>query len=227
MTLRCDALTLRQGDFTLTADFDIPAGLTAVLGASGSGKSTLLNAVAGFLQPAQGRIMWDGAAMTEPPGKRPVSILFQDHNLFPHLTVAQNVGLGLRGSLRFSAADQGLIDTVLADVGLGGFGTRRPADLSGGQQSRCALARAHLSGHPIALLDEPFAALGPGLRAELLQLTKARFAGRHVVMVTHDPQDAQHADNLIVVADGVAHPPEPAHEALANPSDALRDYLGH
>lgn len=226
MTLRFDNVTLRQGDFTLHADFSIPAGLTAILGASGSGKSTLLSAIAGFLPPSQGKILWQGQAMVETPGKRPVSILFQDHNLFPHLSVAQNVGLGLRGSLALTPADLDQIDAALGDVDLAGYGTRKPAALSGGQQSRTALARALLSGHPIVLLDEPFSALGPGLRTDLVKLTKERLHGRHILMVTHDPKDAAHADHLITIADGAAHAPVAAQQALANPSDALRIYLG-
>jgi thiamine transport system ATP-binding protein len=139
-------LTLAQGGFRLHADLRVATGArVALIGPSGAGKTTLLSAIAGFLAPARGRILWNGADITAlPPGPRPLSILFQDQNLFPHLTVAQNLGLGLSPALRLSAADRARIGAVLARVGLDGLEARRPAALSGGQQSRVALARALL-----------------------------------------------------------------------------------
>ena len=141
--LHLDRVTLSQGDFSLSANFKIPKGeRLSILGPSGAGKSTLLSAIAGFLQPTQGRIMWDGTDLDDqPPGARPTSILFQDNNLFPHLTVAQNVGLGVRSSLRLSPQDKEQVRDALHRVELGDFADRKPAALSGGQQSRVALAR--------------------------------------------------------------------------------------
>lgn len=229
--LQLDRLTLTQGSFRLTADWSARAGeRIAIMGPSGAGKSTLLSAVAGFLAPAQGRILWQGADLRAvPPGDRPVTILFQDQNLFPHLTVAQNLGLGLRPDLRLTPAERDRIEAALARVGLTGLGTRRPAQLSGGQASRAALARALLRARPILLLDEPFAALGPALRGEMLDLVRevADETGALVLMVTHDPQDALAlGGSTVFVAEGVAGPPIPTDALLANPPAAVQDYLG-
>jgi thiamine transport system ATP-binding protein len=228
--LTLDRLTLAQGDFRLTADLTLATGSrTALMGPSGGGKSTLLAAIAGFLTPASGRILWTDRDITDtPPGNRPVSILFQDNNLLPHLTVAQNAGLALAPRLRLTPAHRQRVDTALAQVGLAGLGDRRPAQLSGGQQSRAALARLLLSDRPLVLLDEPFAALGPGLRAEMLDLTLATLGADHtLLLVTHDPDDARRlGGDLAFVADGQVTRPEEAQRLLAAPPPALAAYLG-
>jgi len=228
--LRLDGVRARQGAFTLTAEIEIAAATTAVMGPSGGGKSTLLAVVAGFVDATAGRISWDGRDITAaPPGDRPVAILFQEGNLFPHLTVAQNVGLGLHPSLRLREGQVRAVAAALAQVGLGGMGARRPAALSGGQQSRAALARVLLMDRPLVLLDEPFAALGPGLRAEMLDLAAGtlRAAGRTLMIVTHDPDDAERiADEIVVVDGGRAQPPVPTKDLLSDPPQSLRDYLG-
>jgi thiamine transport system ATP-binding protein len=229
--LRLDGLDLRQGEFRLSADWEVPAGSRiAVIGPSGGGKSTLLSAIAGFLPPHAGRILWAGEDLTaQDPGKRPVTMLFQDQNLFPHLTVAQNIGLGLNPSLRLTAQDHARIDDALTRTGLSGMGDRKPAQLSGGQQGRAALARALLRARPILLLDEPFAALGPALKSEMLALLDdlTKTAWTTVLMVTHDPADARaFAPLTCLVAEGIAHPPRPTAALLDNPPPALAAYLG-
>ena len=229
--LRLDACTISNGAFQLRADLEVARGTqVAVIGPSGSGKSTLLEAVAGFRDLASGRISWDGADITPlAPGKRPVAMLFQDGNLFPHLSAAQNVGLGLRPVARLTAAELAQVNTALIRVGLPDMGARKPAELSGGQQSRVALARALVQRRDILLLDEPFAALGPALKAEMLDLVAelARETGTTLLMVSHDPSDARRiTDRAVLVADGVAHPPLATAELLDNPPAALRDYLG-
>jgi thiamine transport system ATP-binding protein len=228
--LTLDGLRIGLGDFRLAADIEIPVGLTALLGASGSGKSTLLSAIAGFVAPQAGRILIDGTDITAlAPGDRPVSILFQDQNLFPHLTVTQNVGLGLRPDLRLSADQKAARASPLARVGLSGMEDRRPRDLSGGQQSRAALARALLRGRPWLLLDEPFAALGPALRRDMLDLLRETTLaeGLSVLMVTHDPEDALAiSDRTALVADGVVGAPRPTRALFDAPPPALRAYLG-
>jgi thiamine transport system ATP-binding protein len=225
-----DGLTLRQGDFTMQADLRCMPGLTAVIGPSGAGKSTLLAAIAGFLKPISGVLSWSGDALNDKaPGLRPISMLFQDNNLFPHLSVEQNVGLGVHPALKLSATDWAAVRDILAAVELTGFEARRPAALSGGQQSRVALARVLIAARPVVLLDEPFAALGPALKAEMLALVRETLVakGQTVLMVTHDPEDARRfADSVCVVADGIAHAPRPTTEAFTDPSPALRAYLG-
>ncbi|SDW82046.1 ATP-binding cassette domain-containing protein [Litoreibacter albidus] len=220
-----------QGDFALKAALSVPAGAkVSVIGPSGAGKSTLLSALAGFVPITAGRILWQGRDISNVvPAERPLAMVFQDSNLFPHLTVAQNVGLGLKPSLKLSARETDRVRDALARVGLSGMGARKPAALSGGQQSRVALARVLLRDKPIMVLDEPFAALGPALRAEMLALMDeiARERGLTVLMVTHDPKDARQLDgSTTLVADGIAHAPVPTGPFLDAPPDVLRDYLG-
>ncbi len=229
--LRLEGVRIVQGEFALAADLAVARGArVAVIGPSGAGKSTLLAAVAGFVPLAAGRVTWEGRDLAPlAPGARPVSILFQDNNLFPHLTVAENVGLGLRPDLRLSRAERARIEAALARVGLGGMGARRPGALSGGEQGRAALARVLLRARPLLLLDEPFAALGPALKADMLALVEAIVAeaGTTLLMVTHDPRDAAAiAPETILVAEGRAEAPRPTGTLLADPPPALRRYLG-
>ncbi|MGR3636438.1 MAG: thiamine ABC transporter ATP-binding protein [Shimia sp.] len=229
--LTLDALTLTQDDFQLTADLTVATGSrTAIIGPSGAGKSTLLAAISGFLPPKHGHIRWQDTDLTQlPPGSRPIAMLFQDNNLFPHLTVAQNVGLGLRPNLRLTQNEQAKVAAALARVGLADMPGRKPAQLSGGQQSRVALARVLVQSHPLILLDEPFAALGPALKTDMLDLVAALLdeTNATLLMVSHDPTDARRiANQTILVADGKAHPPQDTQTLLDSPPDALKAYLG-
>ncbi len=229
--LTLEGLVLEQGGFRLTADWQArPGSRVAVIGPSGAGKSTLLMAIAGFLPPARGRVLWQARDLGPlPPGDRPVSVLFQDQNLFPHLTIAQNAGLGLSPNLRLSPDQHHSVAAALARVGLGGMGGRRPGALSGGQQSRAALARALLRARPVLLLDEPFSALGPGMKDDMLDLVAevAAEAGALVLMVTHDPQDARRfAEQTVFVEGGTARAPQATDALFADPPAALRSYLG-
>ena len=222
---------LAQGAFTLTADGRFPdQAVIALIGPSGAGKSTLLSAIAGFLAPVTGRICWAGRDLAgQAPGARPVSMLFQDNNLFPHLTALQNVGLGLRPDLRLSKDQTAACEAALIQVGLDGFFDRKPSALSGGQQSRVALARVLVADRPLVLLDEPFAALGPALKDEMLDLVKSklRAAGKTVIMVTHDPADARRiADVAVLVAEGRVAAPVATDDLLDNPPPVLAAYLG-
>ena len=229
--LTLDGLLIQQGDFNLSASWSVAVGTrVALVGPSGAGKSTLLLAIAGFLPPKAGRIFWAGENMTKiAPGDRPISMLFQDQNLFPHLTLVQNLGLGLNPSLKLTADQQGQITQALARVGLSDMADRKPGSLSGGQQGRAALARALLRARPILLLDEPFAALGPALKAEMLDLVAevATSIAATVLLVTHDPADAKRfADQTVVVADHVAQAPTATLDLFRNPPPALAQYLG-
>jgi thiamine transport system ATP-binding protein len=227
--LTLEKLRIEQGDFRLTADWSVPEGsITAIVGPSGGGKSTLLSVIGGYFAATAGRILWQAADIGAlPPGRRPVSTLFQDNNLFPHLTVAQNVGLALRPDLRLTEEEKTQVEAALAEVGLAGFGARKPGTLSGGQASRAALARVLLQSRPIILLDEPFSALGPALRREMLGLVAEKLRGRTVLMVTHDPSDAREiAQRLVMIDSGVASVPVPIVEAFDQPSPALAGYLG-
>jgi thiamine transport system ATP-binding protein len=142
-----------------------------IIGRSGAGKSTLLNLIAGFVSPNSGQILLNHQNMTRTlPGKRPVSILFQRNNLFNHLTVEQNIGLGIKPCLKLNASERQTIEDMLAKVSLAGFNNRYPNQLSGGQRQRVALARCLIQHRPVLLLDEPFSALDQALRFEMLAL---------------------------------------------------------
>ncbi|MEP2892014.1 ATP-binding cassette domain-containing protein [Tateyamaria sp.] len=228
--LKVEGLLVTQGDFTLSASFDVAQGQrVAVIGPSGAGKSTLVNALGGYIE-STGAIMVNGRNVsTMAPDQRGMAMLFQDGNLFPHLTLAQNVGLGLRPSLRLNETEQKTVANALHRVGLGDFTTRKPGDISGGQQSRAALARVLVQGKPLLLLDEPFAALGPAMRGEMLDLTSdvARDTRATVLMITHAPEDAERAaDQVIFVDAGRADAPRPVADIMTNPPEALRTYLG-
>ncbi|WP_058912228.1 thiamine ABC transporter ATP-binding protein ThiQ [Entomohabitans teleogrylli] len=186
---------------------DISAGeKVAVLGPSGAGKSTLLSLIAGFLTPASGTIFLNGADHTlTPPSRRPLSMLFQENNLFTHLTVRQNIGLGLNPTLKLDAAQQQQLQQLARQMGIVDLLDRRPGQLSGGQRQRAALARCLIRQQPILLLDEPFSALDPALRQEMLILLDEQCRQRHLtlLMVSHSLEDARRiADRCLVVGEG-------------------------
>lgn len=229
--LRLEDIRTQQGTFTLEAAMTLQEGRKyAVIGPSGAGKSTFLNALCGFLPLAAGRLSVKETDITNaPPGQRPMTMVFQDNNLFPHLTAMQNVGLGIAPDLRLKQEDHDRIKEALARVGLHEFGARKPGALSGGQQSRVALARVLVQARPWVLLDEPFAALGPALRNEMLDLVQDLVAetGAGLIMVSHAPEDVRRvADDAIFVAEGRAHAPVETAELLDDPPPALRAYLG-
>ncbi len=229
--LTLEGLRARWGDWTLSADFAVAAAAkVALIGPSGAGKSTLLGLIAGHEVAEAGRVLWQGDDLTgKPPAARPISMIFQDNNLFPHMSAAENVGLGLRPDLKLAAAQWRQVEEALVRVGLAGFGKRKPGQLSGGQVARVALARVLLRQKPVLLLDEPFGALGPALRVEMLELVVqlAEEAGATLLIVTHEPDDARRfADSVVLVAEGVAHPPVATGEIFDNPPPAFRAYLG-
>jgi len=210
--MRGESVTLEQAAFSygetrMLFDLALPAGaIAAVLGPSGSGKSTLLNLIAGFEMPSSGRVLIGERDVTAlGPAERPVSMVFQENNLFGHLTVAQNVGLGLSPSLKLAPADRETIAAALARTGLAGKQKRLPRELSGGERQRVALARALVRARPVLLLDEPFAALGPALREEMLDLLAGvqQERGMTVLFVSHHPEDARRiADRIVFIEEG-------------------------
>jgi len=189
--------------FTLTAQ---QGEMIAILGPSGAGKSTLLNLIAGFLPPARGEMTINGQDHTHtPPSQRPVSMLFQENNLFTHLTVRQNIGLGMDPGLKLTEGQRQKCDAIAQQMGLTELSDRLPGELSGGQRQRVALARCLVREQPILLLDEPFSALDPALRQEMLQLVKDVCQQKQLtmLMVSHSVEDAASiAPRAVVVADG-------------------------
>ena len=201
-------------------DLEVPAGsLTAILGPSGSGKTTLLRLMAGFERADAGTIgigdvLVDGPGVYVPPERRRIGYVPQEGSLFPHLTVAGNVGFGLTARERRGGKVDGLLETV----GLGGFGRRYPHQLSGGQQQRVALARALAIEPAVVLLDEPFASLDAHLRASVRADVQEIFrrAGTTAVLVTHDQDEA------LSIADWVAALRDGKIAQCAAPEDLYR-----
>ena len=191
--IRLDNVFLADDTQPMTFDLQVAAGeRIAIIGPSGAGKSTLLNLIAGFVLPTQGNIWLNGENHTQSaPYERPVSMLFQENNLFPHLTVQQNLALGLKTSLKLTALEQDQIEQVADAVGLTSFLPRLPNSLSGGQKQRVALARCLLRDKPILLLDEPFSALDPELRLEMLNLIDELCHSKNLtlLLVTHQPSE--------------------------------------
>jgi thiamine transport system ATP-binding protein len=213
-------LTLDYPDFHAVYDLIVPSGaLCGLIGPSGGGKTTLLHAIAGFEQPTSGTLRFGGRDLLGlSPAERPLSILFQEHNLFPHLDVAQNVGLGLDPRLRLDPAQRAAVQAALERVGLGGLGGRLPSEMSGGQRQRVAIARALVRDRPLMLLDEPFGGLDPGLRGEMVALVDQlrRDVGMTMLVSIHTPEDlGEAADLMAFVAEGKV-------VAVARPEEMMR-----
>lgn len=206
--------------------------LTALLGPSGCGKTTLLRLIAGFEQPASGSITITGQKVADeqimlPAEKRRVGMVFQEYALFQHLSVAQNIAFGLKGSTSEKVAR---IQAMLDLVGLTGFEARMPHELSGGQQQRIALARALAPQPDILLLDEPFSNLDAALRAQVRAEVKAilRASGTTCIFVTHDQEEALSlADEVAVMQEGVILQVAPPHRLYHEPANrAVAEFVG-
>jgi len=230
--IRLEDVRFRYEEMEMRFDAAFPTGsFTAVIGPSGGGKSTLLNLIAGFEAPEQGRVLIDGKDVTAlPPDQRPVSMIFQDNNVFAHLDLWQNVALGVSPSLKLDGEQKARVDAALVEVGLSALMHRKPGEVSGGERQRVAVARALVRDRPVLLLDEPFAALGPALRRDMLDLVKAmqQARGLTVVMVTHQPEDAlAAATHTAYLENGHIVALRPTAELFgAKDLPGLSDYLG-
>lgn len=200
-------LTFHQSDWRLEIDSEIEQNSsTAIIGRSGAGKSTLLSLIAGFETPNTGNIIIDDEDVTHlAPALRPVTILFQENNLFAHLTIWRNISLGVRPGLKLSKKEKIRVDRAIATVGLEGLEDRLPENVSGGERQRAALARCICQNRPILLLDEPFNSLDPPLRREMGKLVDQL---RHdhcltVLLVSHNPHEAAEiAENVLFLEEG-------------------------
>ena len=222
--------SLKESYLTISTNISLePDKIYAVVGPSGAGKSTFLNLISGFASISSGSILWNGQEISNlPPAKRSVSILFQDNNLFPHLSVWRNLALAVTHWPKISRDNEEKLKAVMSEVGILGLENRKPSQLSGGQQSRVALARVLLQKNKILLLDEPFSALGPSLKDQMLELIKkiAKNKKLLVLMVTHEPADAKKvASQTLVVKDKKVHPPLSTEKALDPINGPLADYL--
>ena len=195
--------------------------IVAVLGPSGSGKSTLLRAIAGLVDVATGDIEWDGKTIVAvPPHKRGFGLMFQGYALFPHMTVAQNVGFGLKMSGHHDIDAE--VEEALSWVGLEGFGPRQVDSLSGGEQQRVALARTLAPRPDLVMLDEPLGALDRNLRQKLVTDTRKVLEDRAVtaLVVTHDRDEAVAlSDRLALMREGTIVQIGHLDELLAHPVD--------
>jgi thiamine transport system ATP-binding protein len=226
-----EAVQFRYEAMLMHFDLQVARGeFMAVIGPSGAGKSTLLSLIAGFEEPVSGCIrIADIDMQGVPPDQRAVSMIFQDNNSFAHLDVWTNVALGISTSLNLDAERRAHIDGALERVGLAAYRTRKPTEISGGEKQRIAVARALVRDKPVLLLDEPFTALGPALRREMLDLIKDIRAEKNltILMVTHQPEDAEYAASRVAFVDAgrVAHVlPTEAFFAGTAPSK-IRAYL--
>ena len=222
--------SLKESYLTISTNISLePEKIYAVVGPSGAGKSTFLNLISGFASISSGSIIWNEQEISHlPPAKRSVSILFQDNNLFPHLSVWRNLALAVTHWPKISRDNEEKLKAVMSEVGILGLENRKPSQLSGGQQSRVALARVLLQKNKILLLDEPFSALGPSLKDQMLELIKkiAKNKNLLVLMVTHEPADAKKvASQTLVVKDKKVHPPLSTEKALDPVNGPLADYL--
>lgn len=222
--------SLKESYLTISTNISLePDKIYAVVGPSGAGKSTFLNLISGFASISSGSIIWNGQEISNlPPAKRSVSILFQDNNLFPHLSVWRNLALAVTHWPKISRDNEEKLKAVMSEVGILGLENRKPSQLSGGQQSRVALARVLLQKNKILLLDEPFSALGPSLKDQMLELIKKISKNKKllVLMVTHDPADAKKvASQTLVIKDKKVHPPLSTEKALDPLNGPLADYL--
>lgn len=222
--------SLKESYLTISTNISLETEkIYAVVGPSGAGKSTFLNLISGFASISSGSIIWNEQEISHlPPAKRSVSILFQDNNLFPHLSVWRNLALAVTHWPKISRDNEEKLKAVMSEVGILGLENRKPSELSGGQQSRVALARVLLQKNKILLLDEPFSALGPSLKDQMLELIKkiAKNKKLLVLMVTHEPADAKKvASQTLVVKDKKVHPPLSTEKALDPINGPLADYL--
>ena len=217
--LRGISATIREGEFF------------SLLGPSGCGKTTLLRTIAGFEDISSGAVLIDGRHMEEvPANKRPTNMVFQSYAIFPHLSVAQNVGFGLRRDPRSAAEKAAAVEDALVMVGLGGYGARAAHALSGGQRQRVALARALILKPKVLLLDEPLSALDKKIREQMqVELIKLqREVGITFVLVTHDQEEALvMSDRIAVMFEGeIAQLDDPETLYRRPNSRRVADFIG-
>jgi thiamine transport system ATP-binding protein len=229
--LKLEQVCYQYQQMRFNFSLNVPQGrIVSVMGPSGAGKSTLLSLIAGFISPNSGDILMDGVSVLQlAPYQRPFSMLFQEHNLFAHLTVKENIGLGLDPGLKLSKQDHQLILQAAKQVGIESLLYRRPSQLSGGQRQRAALARCFVQPSRVWLLDEPFSALDPVLRAEMLGLVQQLAGERNisVLMVTHHLSDTKHiASHFAFITENCIKASGPVDElTIQHPEPVLSEFV--
>lgn len=223
-------LSYRWTSFEAHYLVDIPVGLTTLLGGSGEGKSTLLQLIGGFLD-GTGELSFDGVSLQQLPAfERPVTTLFQSDNLFPQLTVWQNIAIGIRSNGKLTPEEKSAVEWALEKTQLTDQVDKYPEMLSGGQAQRAALARAVVRKKPILLLDEPFSALDPSLREDMLLLVSelTRDLGLTTLLISHHPQEAKLAGGELILIETGKVLQQGSVSLLDNPEEGspLIRYLG-
>ncbi len=203
MFLSASKCQIKNGEFSVQCDFTVESGdHLSLFGPSGSGKSSVLLGLAGFLPIINGDLIYDDKPISNiEPKDRPFDLLFQENNLFPHLTVSRNILLGLGAKAKMDLQNSHIVNEILDLVGLYKERNRLPQDISGGQRSRAAIARSLIRKKPILLLDEPFAALDFELKNEILALLLrvTRKNNLSIILVSHDPRDVQKLGGDVVM----------------------------
>ena len=203
MFLSASKCQIKNGSFSVQCDFSFEIGNhLSLFGPSGSGKSSVLLGLAGFLPIINGDLIYDDKSISKiEPKDRPFDLLFQENNLFPHLTVSGNILLGLGAKAKMDLQNSHIVNEILDLVGLYKERNRLPQDISGGQRSRAAIARSLIRKKPILLLDEPFAALDFELKNEILSLLLrvTRKNNLSIILVSHDPRDVQYLGGDVVL----------------------------
>lgn len=232
--VRFDGVTKRFGDFTAIENLSLDIyerEFFALLGPSGCGKTTLMRMLAGFETPTEGRVfLGDEDLVGVPPNRRPVNMMFQSYALFPHMSVAKNIGFGLAREGKPKAEIKTRVEEMLALVQLEPFANRRPHQLSGGQRQRVALARSLAKRPKLVLLDEPLAALDKKLREEtqfeLMNIQES--IGVTFIIVTHDQEEAMTvASRIAVMHAGNVEQVSPPAELYERPSSRyVADFVG-
>lgn len=225
--LEINNLNINYTDFTLLVSLTAhPCQITVITGASGAGKSTLINAIAGFL-PHSGQIILNQQDISKlPPSKRSITTIFQNNNLFPHLTVHENLALALSTTKTSPLQQQQIID-ALTKVDMIDFISRYPDDLSGGEIQRVAIARSLLTQNKILLLDEPFAALGPRQRKSMLNLIYELTKSEQLITLinTHQPNEISLAEQFIFLHQGTVYLQGNGQAVLNSKDPVIENYL--
>ena len=203
MLLSASKCKIKNEGFSVQCDFSVEIGNhLSLFGPSGSGKSSVLLGLAGFLPIINGDLVYNDKSISKiEPKDRPFDLLFQENNLFPHLTVSRNILLGLGAKAKMDLQNSHIVNEILDLVGLYKERNRLPQDISGGQRSRAAIARSLIRKKPILLLDEPFAALDFELKNEILALLLriTRKNNLSIILVSHDPRDVQYLGGDVVL----------------------------
>ncbi|MFT5114385.1 MAG: thiamine transport system ATP-binding protein [Parasphingorhabdus sp.] len=230
--LKLDGLQYSYDEQLFDFSLEARAGeVLAIIGPSGAGKSTLLQLVGGFLPAVKGSIQVDGMDIAHlTAAQRPVSTIFQEHNLFPHLDVFSNVALGIHPGLKLDALQKQRVMESLERCYIAEYSKRLPGELSGGQRQRVSIARVLARRRPVLLLDEALTALGPALRQEILQLIGEVVATEAMtaLMVSHYPEDARLVSRRLAFLDDgriqeVVNTDQLSGDTL---SPTMRAYLG-